>query len=125
MVAATHCFDRGLMDTLVKDNVDPIAESSKLVMAATLHGVCCVFRVACEGCVARARARGVFQRCLCVSRAGLVSCFLARAQPRTLLSRPFPRSDSSLSHRRLNLSPPCLDGVNFVRVCVCARVMCV
>ena len=39
MVAATHCFDRGLMDTLVKDNVDPItrAESSELIMAATLH----------------------------------------------------------------------------------------
>eukprot|EP00750_Incisomonas_marina_P020343 INCI3969.1.p1 GENE.INCI3969.1~~INCI3969.1.p1 ORF type:complete len:111 (-),score=19.42 INCI3969.1:82-414(-) len=40
MVAATHCFDRTLMDTLVKDNVDPIirAESSELIMAATLHG---------------------------------------------------------------------------------------
>ena len=49
MVAATHCFDRGLMDTLVKDNVDPItrAESSELIMAATLHGVCCVLCVAC------------------------------------------------------------------------------
>ena len=27
MLAATHCFDRDLMDTLVKDNIDPIARA--------------------------------------------------------------------------------------------------
>jgi len=40
MVAATHCFDRDLMMTLVRDNVDPIAraERSDLIMAMTLFG---------------------------------------------------------------------------------------
>eukprot|EP00750_Incisomonas_marina_P027742 INCI6230.4.p1 GENE.INCI6230.4~~INCI6230.4.p1 ORF type:complete len:656 (-),score=147.96 INCI6230.4:38-2005(-) len=40
MVAATHCFDRGLMATLVRDNVDPIAraEHSELIMANALFG---------------------------------------------------------------------------------------
>jgi len=39
MVCATHCFDKVLMDTLVKDNVNPIEklERSVVIMATTIH----------------------------------------------------------------------------------------
>ena len=38
IVAATHCFDRSLMNTLIRDNINPIdhAESSELIVASTL-----------------------------------------------------------------------------------------
>ena len=41
VIAATHCFDRSLMDTVVQRNVNPIerVERSALIMASTLHGV--------------------------------------------------------------------------------------
>ena len=41
VIAATHCFDRSLMDTVVQRNVNPIerVERSVLIMASTLHGV--------------------------------------------------------------------------------------
>ena len=40
IVAATHCFDDSLMDTVVQKNVNPIerVERSLLVMAGTIHG---------------------------------------------------------------------------------------
>ena len=40
VIAATHCFDDSLMDTVVQRNVNPIerVERSTLIMAATLHG---------------------------------------------------------------------------------------
>jgi hypothetical protein len=40
VVAATHCFDLSLMDTIVKNNVNPIerVERSTMVMASTIHG---------------------------------------------------------------------------------------
>lgn len=39
--AATHAFDKSVMDTVVKDNSNPIerAERSMLIMASTLHGL--------------------------------------------------------------------------------------
>jgi gas vesicle protein len=39
--ASTHAFDKSVMDTVVKDNVNPIdrAERSLLIMASTLHGL--------------------------------------------------------------------------------------
>ena len=39
MVAATHCFDLDLMDTVVKRNMNPIekVERSMLIMANTIH----------------------------------------------------------------------------------------
>jgi hypothetical protein len=41
VMAATHCFDASLMDTVVKGNVNPIerVERTMLIMASTVHGV--------------------------------------------------------------------------------------
>eukprot|EP01060_Flectonema_neradi_P035550 TRINITY_DN657_c0_g1_i1.p1 TRINITY_DN657_c0_g1~~TRINITY_DN657_c0_g1_i1.p1 ORF type:complete len:907 (+),score=211.93 TRINITY_DN657_c0_g1_i1:55-2775(+) len=41
VVATTHCFDKTLMDTVVKDNINPIEklEKSTLIAATTIHGV--------------------------------------------------------------------------------------
>merc|ERR1711879_304835 len=41
IVAATHCFDKTIMETVVQDNVNPIekVERSSLVMASTVHQV--------------------------------------------------------------------------------------
>lgn len=42
VMAATHCFDKTLMDTVIQDNVNPIekVEKSILIMAATVHDRC-------------------------------------------------------------------------------------
>ncbi len=39
LIAATHCFDRSLMDTVIEKNVNPIekVEFSSLIMATTIH----------------------------------------------------------------------------------------
>jgi tartrate dehydratase beta subunit/fumarate hydratase class I family protein len=39
VIAATHCFDRSLVDTVVQRNVNPIekVEFSSLIMATTIH----------------------------------------------------------------------------------------
>lgn len=39
LIAATHCFDRSLVDTVVQSNVNPIekVECSALIMASTIH----------------------------------------------------------------------------------------
>jgi hypothetical protein len=41
VIAATHCFDKSLMDTVIQKNVNPIerVERSVLIMAATVHSV--------------------------------------------------------------------------------------
>jgi len=40
ILAATHSFDKSIMDTLVQDNVNPIekVERSTLIVATTIHG---------------------------------------------------------------------------------------
>lgn len=40
IMASTHCFDKTLLDTVVKDNVNPIekVERSTLIVATTIHG---------------------------------------------------------------------------------------
>eukprot|EP01094_Clydonella_sp_ATCC50884_P018414 TRINITY_DN3404_c0_g1_i2.p1 TRINITY_DN3404_c0_g1~~TRINITY_DN3404_c0_g1_i2.p1 ORF type:complete len:911 (+),score=440.16 TRINITY_DN3404_c0_g1_i2:171-2903(+) len=39
VMAATHCFDRALVDTVVRDNINPIekVERSLLIVASTIH----------------------------------------------------------------------------------------
>jgi len=39
VVAATHCFDKTVMETIVQDNMNPIdkVERSTLIMATTVH----------------------------------------------------------------------------------------
>merc|ERR1712159_905759 len=39
VVAATHCFDKTITETVVQDNVNPIdkVERSTLIMASTVH----------------------------------------------------------------------------------------
>merc|ERR1712083_199159 len=39
VVAATHCFDKTVTETVVQDNLDPISkvERSTLIMASTVH----------------------------------------------------------------------------------------
>jgi len=41
VIAATHCFDKTLMNTLIQDNINPIekVERSSLIVASTIHGV--------------------------------------------------------------------------------------
>lgn len=41
IIAATHCFDQSLMDTLVKKNINPIerVERTTLIMGSVLHSV--------------------------------------------------------------------------------------
>ena len=41
VVAATHRFDASIMDTVIKENVNPIErlERSSLIIASTIHGV--------------------------------------------------------------------------------------
>ena len=39
LIAATHCFDRSLVDTVIQKNINPIekVEFSSLIMASTIH----------------------------------------------------------------------------------------
>ena len=41
VLCATHCFDKGIMNTLVQDNINPIekVERSSLIMASTIHRI--------------------------------------------------------------------------------------
>jgi hypothetical protein len=41
VVAVTHCFEKDVMGTIIKDNVNPIEkiEKTMLLMASTIHGV--------------------------------------------------------------------------------------
>ena len=40
VLATTHCFDRSLMNTIVKDNINPIekVERSSVIVASLIHG---------------------------------------------------------------------------------------
>lgn len=40
VIAATHCFDKGIVDTVIQDSVNPVdkVERSTLIMASTIHG---------------------------------------------------------------------------------------
>lgn len=40
VIAATHSFDKTLIDTIIQDNVNPIEkiERSALIIASTIHG---------------------------------------------------------------------------------------
>ena len=39
IVAATHCFDKNLMDTVIQDNINPIekVERTSLIVSTTIH----------------------------------------------------------------------------------------
>jgi hypothetical protein len=41
VLAATHCFDRTLLDTVIQDNVNPIekVERSLMIVGTTIHGL--------------------------------------------------------------------------------------
>ena len=41
VLCATHCFDKGIMNTLVQNNINPIekVERSSLIMASTIHRI--------------------------------------------------------------------------------------
>jgi hypothetical protein len=40
VLAATHCFDKTLLDTVIQDNVNPIekVERSLMIVGTTVHG---------------------------------------------------------------------------------------
>jgi len=50
VLCATHCFERSVMDTLVRDNMNPIekAERSSLIMASTIHRLPAVAMIQAE-----------------------------------------------------------------------------
>jgi hypothetical protein len=41
VLAATHCFDKTLVDTVIQDNVNPIekVERSLMIVGTTIHGL--------------------------------------------------------------------------------------
>ncbi|CAM9214091.1 unnamed protein product [Chrysoparadoxa australica] len=58
VLAATHCFDTTVMDTLVTKNVNPIEriERSALIVAQTIHGTSCSSLLANEAARLRVQA---------------------------------------------------------------------
>lgn len=73
VLAATHCFDQSLINTVIRGNINPIerAERSALIMASTVHGLAPDQLIA-DGHIAR----------------------IAEHSPR-LLTEPLPRAGSS------------------------------
>lgn len=92
VIAATHCFDKSLMQTVTRDNINPIerAEAVSCVVAATLHAANAPVDVIRESVgVARRRRNG--RRANVFSLSFLLALLVVQPQERERLTTYSPK----------------------------------
>lgn len=69
IISVTHCFDKGIIDTIIQDNINPIEklEMSTLLVGSAIHGKPASMLVRCESDLER--LKGFFPKLLTVDDA--------------------------------------------------------